>query len=206
MGAWLHLLIVAAADSPLPFVAIAVVLNLLCLPAPLASAAFTVFGNGYAQNCAEAAREVENGLASNAQSVQACNQAIVSENLAPRDLAGTYINRGVLFLARGGYRDAKKDFDSAVILMPDLGEAYTDRGAALVALGRYQDAIIDLTRGLALNSGEPEKAYFNRGLAEEALDDIKAAYLDYSRAAELKPDWILPRNELSRFTVNSPPS
>jgi tetratricopeptide (TPR) repeat protein len=146
---------------------------------------------------------MERGVTPPPRSIETCTMAIEAESLRQRDLAGTYINRGTLYLARGGYHEAKQDFDSAIAIMPALGEAYTNRGAALVGLQLYNDAIADIDRGLALNPGEPEKAYFNRGLAEEALDNIPAAYRDYSRAAELKPGWAPPINELSRFTVGT---
>ncbi len=152
-----------------------------------ATAAFTVFGNGMAQLCADTARNMERGLMPPPQSIETCTMAIENEDLRQRDRAGTYINRGTLYLARGGYREAKQDFDSAVALMPALGEAYTNRGAALVGLQLYNDAIADI----------------DRGLAEEALDNIPAAYRDYARAAELKPGWAPPINELSRFTVGT---
>jgi tetratricopeptide (TPR) repeat protein len=171
-----------------------------------ARAAFTIFGDGNAQSCSEAARQVEKGHPPDPQFFAVCNQALTLEDLDTRDRAGTYINRGILFLARGSYADARNDFDSAVTIMPSLGEAYTNRGAALVGLRRYEEAISDLDRGLELKSGEPEKAYFNRALAEEGLDRVKDAYFDYVRAAELKPDWLPPRNELLRFSVSSPPS
>ena len=185
--------------------AVATLLGAL-LAAPAASAAYTVFGNGMAQICSETAKSMEKGLKVPLNAIDTCSMAIEDEALPQRDLAGTYINRGVLYLARGGYREAKQDFDSAIAIIPVLGEAYVNRGAALVGLRLYGDAIADIDRGLALNPGEPEKAYFNRGLAEEALDNIPAAYRDYSRAAELKPDWELPRNELVRFTVATRPS
>jgi tetratricopeptide (TPR) repeat protein len=104
-------------------------------------------------------------------------------------------------VSRTAYEDAKADFDVAIVLMPDLGEAYADRGAALLGLGRYAAAIAEIDRGLALNTTEPEKAWFNRAIADEALDDVKSAYRDYLRAAQLKPDWPQPRDELTRFTV-----
>jgi tetratricopeptide (TPR) repeat protein len=176
------------------------------LSAPAASAAYTVFGNGMAQICSETAKAMEKGIKVPLNAIDTCRMAIEDENLGQRDLAGTYINRGVLYLAQGGYHEAKQDFDSAIAIIPALGEAYVNRGAALVGLRLYSDAIADIDRGLALNPGEPEKAYFNRGLAEEGLDNIPAAYRDYSHAAELKPDWAPPRNELSRFTVATRPS
>ena len=48
---------------------------------------------------------------------------------------------------------------------------------------------------------EPEKAYYNRGVAEERLGDVRSAYFDYRTASQLKPDWSLPKIELARFTV-----
>ncbi len=68
---------------------------------------------------------------------------------------------------------------------------------------QYQSALEDLTRGLALGVKEPEKAYFNRALAYEGVDNEKAAYFDYEKALALKPGWILPQKELLRFTVTT---
>jgi len=173
------------------------------LAAQPADGAFTVFGNGLAQLCSETAKNLERGITPPLHAIEDCTTAIQFENLRSRDLAGTYINRGILYMNRGNYGDAKRDFDSALAIAPTVGEAYVDRGAALVGLRSFTDAIADIDRGLALNPDEPEKAYFNRGLAHEGLDDIPAAYRDYSHAAELKPGWAPPLNELSRFTVTS---
>jgi tetratricopeptide (TPR) repeat protein len=181
-----------------PFLAAAAV-----LAAQPANAAFTVFGNGLAQLCSQTAKNLEHGIAPPLHAIEDCTTAIQFEDLASRDLAGTYINRGILYMSRGSYSDAKRDFDFALGILPTIGEAYVDRGAALVGLRNYGEAITDIDRGLALNPDEPEKAYFNRGLANEGLDNIPAAYRDYSHAAELKPGWAPPLNELSRFTVTA---
>jgi tetratricopeptide (TPR) repeat protein len=160
-----------------------------------------VFGTGMAHVCADAAHHLPQAQQGVERAIEACSFAINTENLSIHDLTGSRINRGVLLVSRGDYAAAKQDFDVAISLMPALGEAYADRGAALLGLGRYADAIVEIDRGLTLNTNEPEKAYFNRAIADEALDDIKSAYRDYLRAAELKPDWPQPRNELTRFTV-----
>ena len=166
-----------------------------------ALAAMDVFGTGMAHICSDAAHRPPQAQVSLQRAIEACDFAISSENLLPHDLTGSHINRGVLLVARGDYAVAKRDFDVAVGLMPTLGEAYADRGAALLGMRRYADAIAEIDRGLALNTNEPEKAYFNRGVADEALDDIQDAYRDYLHAAQLKPDWPQPRDELTRFTV-----
>ncbi len=77
-------------------------------------------------------------------------------------------------------------------------------GAALIGQGRFAEGVAEIDKGLALNPTEPEKAYFNRAVAEERLGDLKSAYNDYRKAQELKPDWPLPQTELARFRVRAP--
>ncbi len=76
-----------------------------------------------------------------------------------------------------------------------------NRGAAAVGSRRFAEGLDDLNKAIALGLSEPEKAYFNRALAYEGLDNMKAAYFDYQKAVELNPGWDDPRRELTRFTV-----
>jgi len=130
-----------------------------------------------------------------------CTLALEGEMLNNRDRAGTFINRGVLRLRRAEFDSATSDFNRAMKLKPDMGEAYINRGAASVGQHRYREGLDDLNKALELGVDEPEKAYYNRALAYEGLDDLKAAYFDYQKAVELKPDWDAPRRELARFSV-----
>jgi tetratricopeptide (TPR) repeat protein len=173
-----------------------------CMLGGPAHAAVAVFGTGMAHECSEAARRLPKSQVDLQHALEACDGALSDERLDLHDQAGSHINRGVLLVARTEYAAAKADFDIAIRLMPDLGEGYVDRGAALLGMKHYAEAIADIDRGLALNTTEPEKAYFDRAVAREALDDIQGAYRDYLQAAQLKPDWDQPRTELARFTVS----
>lgn len=164
-----------------------------------ASAAVSVLGGGMAHDCSLAARDGR----SDKSAIALCTQALDTEPLSSRERAGTYINRGVIKLRMRAFESARQDFDFAIHADDQLGEAYVNRGAALVALKRYDEAITDLDRGIALGSQEPEKAWYNRGLAHEKMDDMKAAYFDYRRAQDLKPGWDMPEKELRRFTVSN---
>lgn len=162
-----------------------------------AKAAVTVFGSGFAGQCFHAAKfggDIQAGIAD-------CNRAIDTEQLSTRDKAGTYINRGVLYMTVDDYVSAQRDFEAGVKLDPNLGEAFVNLGGVKIAQRHYAEGIADIDQGLALGPEEPEKAYFNRALADEGLDNVKAAYFDYSKAANLKPTWAPPRTELARFTV-----
>jgi tetratricopeptide (TPR) repeat protein len=174
----------------------AIVLSLCNIPP--AQAAVTVIGGSAAQDCFQAAKyggPPDAGIA-------ACTRAIGFETLSDQDMAGTYVNRGVLYMSRAAYQPARSDFEQAIKLEPRMGEAIVNRGGALIAQRRYAEGISEITRGLELNPEEPEKAYFNRALAYESIDDLKAAYFDYSKALELKPNWEQPKAELARFTVS----
>ena len=162
-----------------------------------AQGAVTVFGGDFAQSCYQAAK---NGNSSDAN-LDDCNRAISTEALSGHDLAGTYVNRGALFLAQRRWDWAEQDFSEALKIEPKLGEAMVNLGSAQIGMRETQQGIDNITEGLSLGSTEPEKAYYNRALGYEALGDEKSAYFDYVKAAELKPTWADPRNELVRFTV-----
>ena len=163
--------------------------------ASAADCAVTVIGCGLAEACANAAISGK----SDRKFEQLCTQALEQEALSSRDRAGTYVNRGVMKLRRANYDAAVTDFNQAVRIKPDMGEGYVNRGAAAIGMHRYADSMTDLNKGIELGLDEPAKAYYNRAMAHEGLDDAKAAYFDYQKAIELSPDWNAPREQLVRF-------
>jgi tetratricopeptide (TPR) repeat protein len=171
---------------------------LLC--ATPAGASTLVIGGGAAKECADAAID---GRSDNA-SVTRCTLALETETLGFRDLARTYVNRGVLRMRQRDFVGAVGDFDVASKTDPNLGEAYVNRGAAYLGTRRYGEGLVEIDRGLALGVKDQQKAYFNRAIAHENLGDVTAAYRDYAKAAELDPDWDAPKKELTRFTVRRP--
>lgn len=166
--------------------------------AETADGAVTVIGGGLAQACSKAAVSGE----SDSKFQEVCTLALETEFLNSRDRAGTYVNRGVLKLRKASYPDASKDFNLALKLQPDLGEAYVNRGAAFIGQKRYAESLPDINKGLELGVDEPAKAYYNRALAYEGLDDPKAAYFDYQKALEMSPQWSAPKEQLTRFSVS----
>lgn len=168
------------------------------LAAGSANAAVTVLGGGLAQACSRAAVSGER----DPKFQELCTLALETEYMNARDRAGTFVNRGVLKLRNASWRQARKDFDNALRLKPDLGEAYVNRGAASIGEKRYAASLPDINKGLELGVEEPEKAYYNRALAYEGMDDAKSAYFDYQKAIEISPDWAAPKEQLTRFTVS----
>lgn len=162
-----------------------------------ASAGVLVVGGSLAQQCSEAA----DGGRALPSDLTACSASIETEALDERNLAGTYVNRGVILQRLGRSAEAVRDFDRAIGMQAHAGEAYVNRGAVLIAQGRFQDGLADTERALQLGLREPEKAWFNIGVAHERLGAVRPAYMAYRRAAELSPNWTQPRLELARFAV-----
>ena len=185
----------SAAHLP-PIVCAGAALLLAASGVGIAQTSVTTIGPGPAQRCYELAREGASGL----PSVQECTMAL-DGFLSEADRAATLTNRAALRLQRREGAQALADLDAALALRADQGEAHVNRGAALILLGRFEEALAAIDQGLALGTDDPHEAYFNRGIAHEALDNLPAAYSDYTRASELAPDWPLPRTELARFTV-----
>ena len=164
-----------------------------------ASAAVLVLGRSLAAGCSKAAIDGQGTQAA----LDTCSRSLSEEALSARVEASTLVNRGVVYSRRGDMPRAMADFQAALERYPQLGEAYVNRGFVHIAEGRLQQGLQDTDRGLALGLEAPERAYFNRAVARELMDDAKGAYFDYRKAAELKPRWSLPQQQLARFTVVS---
>ncbi|MGH7024351.1 MAG: tetratricopeptide repeat protein [Caulobacteraceae bacterium] len=177
--------------------ALILAVSLAAFSAGATNAAVTVFGSDSATQCSQAAIAGKSDLASE----QYCTRALQEDTLDTEDRAGTFVNRGVMKLRRKEFEASHADFNAALALAPNMAEAWVNRGAMWDGEGQYQAALDDLTRSIQLGVKEPEKAYFDRALAYEGLDNEKAAYFDYEKALELKPDWQLPQHELLRFHV-----
>lgn len=154
-------------------------------------------GNPEADACQEAAKIGD----FNGTGVDECTLALArSQLMSTHDLAATYTDRGAIYMQHRQFVLAKADFDKALSIDPTVGNAYVNRGGALIAMKQYAAAIADIDRGLSLNPDEPEKAYFNRAIADENLGDLKSAYADYQKAYQINPNWAAVKAELSRFS------
>jgi len=167
------------------------------LAATHAYSAVTVLGNGVARTCFEYAEfggDPKNGI-------QSCDFAINQTPLPPKDLAATYINRGILKSRLDDADGAMGDYNRGLKLDPNLGEGYVDRGAVWIVMRRYDDALADIDKGISLNANRLQIAYYDRAIVEEAVGNIRGAYEDYRKATEIQPDFTLAQEQLARFKV-----
>lgn len=164
-----------------------------------ATAAVTVIGNSYARSCYEAA---ESKSLPRPSDLENCDRAIADEALTEHDRVATHVNRGVLRSRRGHTEAALTDFDAALARDPSEPEAYFNKAAVLLrSPGGADEALKLFSVALEKKTRHPARAYLGRGIAQEELGNLRAAYSDYRRASAADPKWAEPRTELARFVV-----
>jgi tetratricopeptide (TPR) repeat protein len=164
-----------------------------------AAGAVTVFGSTDARLCYEAAESDDPPSVSD---IGVCTNALAREGLGRYETVATLVNRGILKLRRGDGAQAMADFDAALRNDPAQPEALLNKGLAILRIGGSAEAALPLLdRAIAGHTDKLALAYYGRGLANEALGRVPAAYRDYSKASLLDPKWPAPREELARFSV-----
>lgn len=136
----------------------------------------------------------------NQQAISACDKA-VNEVKGGNNRAATLVNRADIRLRFSDYQGAVDDSEQGIALNPEIAVAYLNRGAGLIGLKRYAEAIPSLDKAIAMGTSRPQLAYFNRGIAKEAIGDIADAYHDYKMAFDLDPKFRLASDQVSRFRV-----
>jgi tetratricopeptide (TPR) repeat protein len=170
---------------------------LLAFASYSAQAAVTVLGNKIGQSCymtAEFGGNAEDGI-------KTCTVALDETAMPLTDRAATFINRGILRTRVEDSAGALDDYNRGLALDANLGEGYVDRGAVEIVNGKYDVAVQDITKGLDLGTNKPEIAHYDRGLAYEALGNVRGAYDDYKKAVEIDPTFNLASDQLTRFKV-----
>ncbi|HWD28966.1 MAG TPA: hypothetical protein VG387_17465 [Rhizomicrobium sp.] len=164
-------------------------------------AAISVIGGGPAEMCYQAADSGQSPF----EFIAYCDQALAG-TLSEQDRAATYINRGVLKLAMNMPDRAANDFVDGLKINDKLGEGYVDLGATQISHKRFAEAIANINKGLTLGTKQPQVAYYDRAMADEALGNLQGAYDDYRQALTIQPDFTPASDELKRFKVVDKPS
>lgn len=172
----------------------------VALTSSTSAIAFTrSYGNSLASACY---RSSMSNFGTTAE-VKECTRAIDEEALTRREHIATMINRGIVRMNLHDYRPAEADFDEAIAMDANYAEAYLNKGFLRLRQDRPSAAIELLDQSLEKSTRMPALAYYARGVANERLGRIKAAYEDLQKAHRLAPWWSLPRKELQRYEVRT---
>jgi tetratricopeptide (TPR) repeat protein len=106
--------------------------------------------------------------------------------------------RGWLQLSNGEYDRASRDFKSAAKLNNVNEIAYLGEGFTAMMRKDYAKAIDYFNDCMTHNDAAP-LAYYGLGMTKELTGDIAGALEAYKQAADMRPDWNAPREELLRI-------
>lgn len=120
-------------------------------------------------------------------SIDACTFMIRNVKLKDRDLAVSFINRGVAYHLTGRVKDALFDFNQALTLDPDSPLGYYDRASAYAVLGANARAIADYSAALSLKS-DYTVALLNRGRSYADAGAYDRALADYNAYLAIRAD------------------
>lgn len=153
-------------------------------------------GDSYARNCYTSASVVSRIHTESLVGVASCTHAIEYGKLSIRDLLATYVNRGILYVAKNDYERAASDYEAAVKLNPPSGEVYVNRGNLSFLKDSYNDAISEYNKAVDVGMEKIQVAYYNRAIVHERLRDFDSAEADYRRAIDADPNWFMPQAKL----------
>ncbi len=185
------------------------VLGAAAFPLAAKAQAIAVFGGGEGEACWRAAMastliHMDSAVEEarwKADSISKCDDALAGGVLSRQDRTYTYVNRAVLEMSREGYKTADDNLHEALRMMPKLAEAHVDLGSTMINMQRYDEGVAETQIGIDLKSKEPERAYYNLGIAYEFLGKLQEAYDSYKIAATLQPKWQDPKDQMARFVV-----
>jgi hypothetical protein len=136
------------------------------------------------------------------------------DSLDGRDQYFAWYNLGTNLVALGDYAGAAQAYDQAFAInagLPEKQRLYrmlwyqVGPYEAYYYAGRYQD-VIDLGNATLAWVGKPvlEETFYWMGMARQATGDMDKAIKNYTRAAELNPNYALPREALEQLGIAPP--
>ncbi len=102
------------------------------------------------------------------------------------DCPEAHNNRGVIFVERGLYDNALRDFNKAIEIRQYYPDAYYNRGLTYDKQGLYDKAIPEYSKAVQINNKYLD-AYYNRGVLYGKLGLFRQAISDYTSVIALNP-------------------
>ncbi len=117
----------------------------------------------------------------NERRIKACSELIENPALSPDAQGAAYAMRALSQSLKGAYDTAIRDYDRAIVLVPDFAVALNNRAWAYFKSGRAAQGLVDAERSLALDATSPH-AYDTRAHIRQWTGQPASAMADYERA------------------------
>jgi len=132
------------------------------------------------------------------RSIRACSKAYKASIPDYEIRSRLMTQRGLLQLSAGRFDKAARDFKAAAKLNDENELAYLGQGYAAMMDKDYQ-AAIDYFNDCRTHEGAAPLAMYGLAMTKELSGDVGTAMSYYGEAAEMRPDWAAPREELGRL-------
>lgn len=136
------------------------------------------------------------------RAIQAYDQALEYDKLAPANKANILSDRGVAHWRMNQSEQALVDFNQAIELNPQYPQVYNNMGNVLIDLNRHQEAVAAYSKAIEF-APTYGVAYSNRASAEFELGDIKGALNDFDAAVRYLSLNAVPHNGRGRAFLSS---
>lgn len=134
------------------------------------------------------------------KSIRACSKAYRAS--APHFEVRSEIltRRGLLQLSVGRFDKAGRDFSLAARLNGDNEFAFLGQGYAAILQNDYEKAE-KFFKDCSSHGKAYSLAQYGLAITKELQGDFESARKNYEKAVELRPDWIAPKQGLSRLKI-----
>lgn len=167
-----------------------VVALLLSAGSTVQAQSVTIFGGNAAQDCFQTAAFSTRIADASRSDLKECNDAIIYGRLNRRDLAATYINRGIINVHIGDVGQAEKDYLTALDMSDRTPETFLNLGNLQYLMSNFHRAIADYDHAESLGVSQQHILFLNRGMALARLGSLDEAEAQYLKALEVRPDWL----------------
>ena len=150
-------------------------LTLVCLTAIFAAAALTATVRAQFAEANECYGE------DNERRIKACTDLIETPGLPPEAQSSALAMRALSHSLKGAYDVAIRDYDRAIVIVPDFAVALNNRAWAYFKSGRPHLGGQDVEKSLALDPSSPH-SYDTRAHIKQWIGQPSAALADYERA------------------------
>ena len=133
--------------------------------------------------------------------LDACTRALDEEPLSFQDRVATGVNRGIVRMNLNDRAGADRDFDVALSMDQKEPEAWLNKGLLRLRDNKAHEAMPLIQRAIDAHTIRPALAIYARGIANEQLGNLRAAYDDLTQARDMAPGWKLPSEQLTRYRV-----
>jgi len=143
-------------------------------------------------NCLNADMEIASSKA-----IRACSKAYKAAPPISEIRSQIVMRRGLLQLSAGRFDKASRDFKTAAKLNKENEIAYLGEGYAALMQQDYAEAA-RLFDDCKTHKDAAPMAIYGLAMAKEMSGDKLGAIANYEKAADMRPDWDAPRQEIAR--------